>query len=114
MTEKDLNQLKSALLRRRREIIERLEDQESGRQALSEPESEMVEEGQKAVMTHLYESLDQQERGRIEEIDLALSRIAEGTYGSCEVCGKVIPLERLRAVPATRYCVNCSLEREVR
>jgi DnaK suppressor protein len=106
--------LKSTLWRRRQEIIARLENLESGRQALSEPEVEMVEAGQKAVMTQLYESLDQQERDQIEEIDLALSRIAEGTYGICEVCGKVIPLERLRAVPATRYCVSCSLAREER
>ncbi len=38
----------------------------------------------------------------IREIDAALMRIAEGTYGICEDTGEAIPVERLRANPAAR------------
>jgi len=42
----------------------------------------------------------------LAEIDAALQRIDDGTYGRCEFDGKAISDERLEAVPATRYCVD--------
>lgn len=42
------------------------------------------------------------------EIDRALIRLADGTYGFCEVCGRDIPDERLDAVPWALRCVSCS------
>jgi len=42
------------------------------------------------------------------EIDAALARIADGSYGQCEVCGGAIGRDRLRALPAVRRCVTCS------
>lgn len=41
----------------------------------------------------------------LAEIDAALARIEEGTYGRCEVCGEEIPEGRLRARPAARTCI---------
>lgn len=43
---------------------------------------------------------------RISDVDAALERIEEGTYGRCEACGKEIEPERLAARPATRYCLE--------
>jgi len=43
----------------------------------------------------------------IEEIDTALAKIDEGTYGICERCGEQIPRERLKAVPQAALCVRC-------
>jgi hypothetical protein len=42
------------------------------------------------------------------EIDAALARIADGTYGTCESCGGAIGRDRLRALPEIRLCVRCS------
>lgn len=42
----------------------------------------------------------------IEEIDAALERIQNGTYGICQATGKVIAKERLEAVPHTRYSME--------
>lgn len=36
----------------------------------------------------------------------ARDRLAQGTYGRCEHCGEPIPVERLQAVPAARFCVR--------
>jgi DnaK suppressor protein len=44
---------------------------------------------------------------RLEEIDAALDRIAEGTYGSCGQCGRAIPIERLELRPYADNCVAC-------
>jgi len=43
----------------------------------------------------------------IEEIDEALGRIEDGTYGQCERCGKPIDEERLKAMPTARYDARC-------
>lgn len=37
----------------------------------------------------------------------ALERMRDGTYGSCVVCGKAIPTERLEAIPDADTCVSC-------
>jgi RNA polymerase-binding protein DksA len=43
---------------------------------------------------------------RLRQVDDALRRLDEGTYGTCAVCGKPIPVERLELVPETPYCVE--------
>ncbi|MBI5766473.1 MAG: DUF2934 domain-containing protein [Verrucomicrobia bacterium] len=47
----------------------------------------------------------------LAEIDAALERIANGTYGVCEVTGQLIPEARLRAVPWARRCVAAAEKR---
>jgi len=42
----------------------------------------------------------------LEEVEDALQRIADGTYGTCVTCGKPIPPARLAAIPWTRYCLE--------
>jgi RNA polymerase-binding protein DksA len=42
----------------------------------------------------------------LKEVEAALERIEQGTYGRCEACGRPIPDERLEAVPAARYCLE--------
>lgn len=41
------------------------------------------------------------------EIDRALAKLAEGTYGICDHCGGKIPPERLEALPWAVVCVGC-------
>jgi DnaK suppressor protein len=41
-------------------------------------------------------------------VDRALEKVDEGTYGQCDNCGRLIPEERLEAVPWAAYCVECA------
>jgi RNA polymerase-binding transcription factor DksA len=50
----------------------------------------------------------------IRDIDHALERIREGTYGVCEDCSTKISIERLRAIPYTRLCLPCQRKEEER
>lgn len=59
-------------------------------------------------------SLLSQEQDSLYEIDEALKRIDNGTYGVCEISGKPIPQARLEALPFTRYTVECQAELEKR
>jgi RNA polymerase-binding protein DksA len=45
------------------------------------------------------------------EIEEALFRIKDGTYGVCERCGAYIPKERLEAIPYARLCIECKKRR---
>ena len=48
----------------------------------------------------------------LAQIDAALQRIDDGTYGVCENCGEQIPLERLEALPWTTLCIDCKRKQE--
>ncbi|HEX4699155.1 MAG TPA: TraR/DksA C4-type zinc finger protein [Actinomycetes bacterium] len=50
-------------------------------------------------------------RAQIETLDLALARLAAGTYGRCESCGEPIAPERLAARPAATTCIRCASRR---
>lgn len=53
------------------------------------------------------------EQGVVYEIDEALSRIQDGTFGVCFTCEKPITKSRLKAVPYAKYCVNCQQKEEL-
>ncbi len=46
------------------------------------------------------------------QIDEALKRVDEGTYGTCQQCDRPIALSRLKAVPYTSLCINCQRDKE--
>ena len=52
-------------------------------------------------------ALSAQARAAIEQIDRAIEKIHDGSYGKCDSCGSVIPKERLRALPYAALCVKC-------
>lgn len=45
-------------------------------------------------------------RGQLNLVEHALARLDEGTYGTCEICGEMIPTARLEAIPATSRCID--------
>jgi len=56
--------------------------------------------------------LGDRDREKLAEIDDALERLNDGTYGICEECGEPIGEGRLRAMPFTRVCVECKSKNE--
>ena len=55
----------------------------------------------------LDDSLEDNAGQLVREIDLAIARIDDGTYGTCARCGQPIPEERLAAVPYAVLCLAC-------
>ena len=49
-----------------------------------------------------------QVRRHVAEVDAALVRLDQGSYGICERCGTPIGAERLEALPAARTCISCA------
>src|SRR5215813_4473956 len=56
--------------------------------------------------------LSDRERNKIKQVDDALERIEDASYGVCESCGLEIAEERLDAMPFTRLCRDCQQEQE--
>ncbi len=45
-------------------------------------------------------------REQLDDVEVALARLDDGTYGTCVVCGGPIGDARLEAMPATRFCID--------
>ncbi len=59
----------------------------------------------------LFERLE----GTLEQVEAALQRIKDGSYGKCALCGKDISTARLEALPHAELCIDCQkLEEKVR
>jgi RNA polymerase-binding transcription factor len=47
----------------------------------------------------------------LADVDRALAKLADGSYGLCDSCGRPINPERMDAIPAAVLCVTCSAQR---
>lgn len=109
-----LIRLQKTLLARRAEILKKLhEDIDSLRNYRGETNSgdsadQAFEAGSDEMASHLAE-LDSRELSQIER---ALLRLKQGTYGVCEGCSQKIPIGRLNALPYTTLCIECQREME--
>jgi len=60
-----------------------------------------------AVETDIDAAIMEQQRKELIEIELALDKIREGSYGICEMCEDDINIERLNVKNFARYCITC-------
>jgi YteA family regulatory protein len=58
-------------------------------------------------------ALNQHSEYELKNIERALEAMNNGTYGKCLECGKDIPLERLKAIPSTLFCIDHTPDRTV-
>ena len=67
-----------------------------------------AEQAQERENDEVVDAIGNETAASIREIQEALDRIAEGTYGECEACGKPIAEGRLKAIPEATRCVDCA------
>ena len=101
LTTADVDAVRSELLARRAEHSTRLQNAERHGAALDDGGA--VDAG--LVFERF--SIDRSREAMIE-IDAAIARLDDGTYGSCETCHRVIAPERLEAIPHARHCITCA------
>jgi len=73
--------------------------------------NEIMRQAKKALTERreaLMHVLSDKERREFEEIEAALARLADETYGLCLRCGRAIGRQRLMAVPEASFCLECS------
>jgi len=115
---KDLERFRHILLKKRAELVGDVRGMEADALqndagALSNVPSHQAEQGSDASDQSLSLDLAAADRKLIREIDAALNRIQDGTYGICELSGEPIKLDRLEELPWARYSIEAarSLER---
>lgn len=70
--------------------------------------SDFAEQAQERENDEVLDQIGNETRAAIRQINAALQRISDGTYGDCETCGEEIALGRLEVIPETTRCVNCA------
>jgi len=65
-----------------------------------------ADSGQVAAEQGEHRALIDRLTGALRDVDRALAKLDDGSYGSCEVCGDEIAEARLEAMPSARYCIN--------
>lgn len=112
MKENTLKNLEALLLKRRREMLQQVAHLDFEREKLEQHSIEPIDSAQIENLAQLIRKLDDRGKEEIGEIELALTKMSSDRYGVCELCGKSIPIKRLKVLPATRLCRNCAQKYE--
>lgn len=102
MTDVQLTEVRTRLSRERSTLLARVQGLEA-EVLVNTNESDGVPSGSAERENALTMVLDQ----RLADIEAALARLDDGTYGVCTDCGNQIPPRRLEALPLAVLCVNC-------
>jgi DnaK suppressor protein len=115
MNKKTAESFEQLLRNQRNALLQKFRRVEQDLGSIAEDrESELEECAQEDRSARLLASLDDRTVSAVREIDDAIARLADGTYGVCEACDEKILPARLRILPATRFCTLCSGKEENR
>jgi RNA polymerase-binding transcription factor DksA len=82
-------------------------------QGMEQAELSRYDEHQGDVGTEMFlqerdVALEANAEAMLRQVEIALQRIDDGTYGTCDRCGKPIAAARLEAIPYTAFCIECA------
>jgi RNA polymerase-binding protein DksA len=111
----ETDRFRDALLEERKRVeaaLENLQEETSGSLSEESGEETAYDNHLADTATETYDreldyTLEENSGHVLAEIDAALKRIEEGTYGICTNCGKEIPVDRLEALPWATLCIDC-------
>jgi DnaK suppressor protein len=109
MTRKDsINKMRDLLVTRRNALRKALAGDLSLLMQLREQTGgDVVDAALDAAQDEISSQLAEVESRELANIERALVRIRNGSYGECEICGNKIPLARLNALPYATCCIEC-------
>jgi DnaK suppressor protein len=114
ITKKSTNnfeEFEKKLLEMKKSIEKILADKKEFDLVENEIGDQIDEAGQSLDKEVIFEQSDN-ERKILNEINAALRKLKNGTYGKCEQCGIEIENKRLKAVPYSRYCIKCQIKND--
>ncbi len=98
---------RQALLKLRAELVSAARDEEADEAAITNENAggprEYEDDAQRLASLELDGNRMARDLARLEQVDRALKKIDEGTYGISDLSGQQIPRERLEAIPETLY-----------
>lgn len=78
------------------------------REVTQEHSGDSAEQAQERENDEVVDAIGNETRQSLRAIQVALDKIADGTYGDCEACGRPISEGRLQAIPEATRCVECA------
>jgi len=97
-----------SLRKKQQQLIDSYQrDKAAGNSQPDDGIQDLADKAASAYSKELNFSLSDGERTLLVQIEEALSRTAEGTFGTCTNCGNTIGEKRLTAVPWTPFCIDC-------
>jgi DnaK suppressor protein len=115
----DLESLRAQLLAERERLSRAVAELDAGLSESLEDSSEespydqhMAETAAVTLDREIDLTLEENARAVLAQIDRALEKLDEGTYGTCESCGRPIGEERLQVAPFATLCVECKRREE--
>ena len=113
MDKKRLEYYKKKLVTRREELLKTIaRTEEEGRQADDDPTVDLADKAANSYTKEFLFGMTNTDRTLLNQIDLALKRIAEEEYGVCMNCEEEMQQKRLEAVPWARHCISCQEKAE--
>ncbi|MCR5612426.1 TraR/DksA family transcriptional regulator [Treponema sp.] len=114
MKKEFIEKMRNKLTTQRNEILASLEKKSEDFKGLvnAVESGDVCDIASDAIDRTMLDSLSQQDADRLNLINNALNRIAQGKYGICISCGKDIPMARLEALPWTGMCIDCKSKSE--
>ncbi|OGF67382.1 MAG: hypothetical protein A2Y62_20980 [Candidatus Fischerbacteria bacterium RBG_13_37_8] len=108
MTPEELEFYKQKLMKKREEILSRLEKHSSAQnQEKDEGQEDMADRALQTYQKEYIYYLTDSEQFILDLITESLDRIASGSFGFCVACFGAIQKKRLEAVPWARHCIHC-------
>lgn len=105
----DHDEIKAVLETRRRELSERRERIARHTRHRDEPlPPDFAEQAVELENGETLVALDREVNAEIREIERALRRLEDGSYGECTECGESIAERRLAALPYAGLCIDCA------
>ncbi|HEY9556069.1 MAG TPA: TraR/DksA C4-type zinc finger protein [Acidimicrobiales bacterium] len=98
--------LRGALIEERDRLLAQIASLEPGHGTSPDFDDNFADSGQVAAEQGENQVLAGQFRNELEDVERALTKIEDGTYGVCETCGKPINPARLEAIPTARFCID--------
>ncbi len=107
LTPRQAAELGERLEAERRRLLDRYEETEEREDEITLGEAEdIVDRAEDSWDKEELFAEREGERAELLRVEEALGRLAAGSYGRCFYCGEPIPFERLKVVPATRFCAE--------
>lgn len=117
----DLHYFRKILLEKRHEIMRQIRNVKNVEMENSQKEANgdlsgysfhLADQGSDSIERDRTYLTMQHDSHSLREIDDALDKIDEGTYGLCELCDSPIDIERLKYIPETSLCKDCKAGQE--
>lgn len=113
MNQKELQIFKNSLLAKKEEILKVIKGtKDEDRDFATTEVGDSVDIAANSYEREVLFELSDNERKQLNEIDLALKKIDDKTFGTCENCKGKISEERLEAIPTATLCISCQVKKD--